>query len=281
MRLQAFALFGLKPGQAANIDFLNDDILELLTDSAPLNLNIAINSIGREDGLVALSWRLTSSLDIGIRGPPRVGVRSGPPDAVAEARMRTFLAQLSWSQSAAMAGPARRRRPPGRRLLQRPRAAFGLQLGWALISAPTSATNGAPSSNNPTKPSGIAGGIEAGYNWQFGQFVVRRRNRHPSCRRPTTRSRRGKFSNPWFGTLRGRAGVAIGNVLLFGTAGLAYGSLTARHRRATCRRPDQLSAGRPASASKSASRRTGRPRPSGSTSIFATTAIRSPAPATG
>jgi outer membrane immunogenic protein len=25
--------------------------------------------------------------------------------------------------------------------------------------------------NNPTKPSGIAGGIEAGYNWQRGQFV--------------------------------------------------------------------------------------------------------------
>jgi len=36
-----------------------------------------------------------------------------------------------------------------------------------------------------------------------------------------------QFSNPWFGTVRGRAGVAIGNVLLFGTAGLAYGSLTA------------------------------------------------------
>ena len=34
-----------------------------------------------------------------------------------------------------------------------------------------------------------------------------------------------QFTNPWFGTLRGRAGVAIGNVLLFATAGLAYGSL--------------------------------------------------------
>ena len=35
-----------------------------------------------------------------------------------------------------------------------------------------------------------------------------------------------QFSNPWFGTVRGRAGVAINNVLLFGTAGLAYGELT-------------------------------------------------------
>ena len=32
-----FTLFGLKPGQAANIDFLNDDILELLSGSSPLN----------------------------------------------------------------------------------------------------------------------------------------------------------------------------------------------------------------------------------------------------
>jgi hypothetical protein len=35
-----------------------------------------------------------------------------------------------------------------------------------------------------------------------------------------------QFSNPWFGTARGRAGVAINNVLIFGTAGLAYGELT-------------------------------------------------------
>ena len=34
-----------------------------------------------------------------------------------------------------------------------------------------------------------------------------------------------KFSNPWFGTLRGRFGFAINNVMLYGTAGLAYGEL--------------------------------------------------------
>ena len=37
-----------------------------------------------------------------------------------------------------------------------------------------------------------------------------------------------KFSNPWFGTLRGRAGVAINNVMLYGTLGLAYGTLRAQ-----------------------------------------------------
>ena len=34
-----------------------------------------------------------------------------------------------------------------------------------------------------------------------------------------------QFSNPWFGTVRGRAGVAFSNVLVYGTAGLAYGDL--------------------------------------------------------
>jgi len=36
-----------------------------------------------------------------------------------------------------------------------------------------------------------------------------------------------KFSNPWFGTLRGRAGYTFGNVLFYGTAGLAFGELRA------------------------------------------------------
>jgi outer membrane immunogenic protein len=82
-------------------------------------------------------------------------------------------------------------------------------------------------SNNPTKPSGLAGGIEAGYNWQFGQFVTGvEGDLNVSGAEDTFAP--WQFSNPWFGTLRGRAGVAIGNTLLFGTAGLAYGELTAQ-----------------------------------------------------
>ena len=34
-----------------------------------------------------------------------------------------------------------------------------------------------------------------------------------------------KFSNPWFGTLRGRVGYALNNVLFYGTGGLAFGEL--------------------------------------------------------
>jgi outer membrane immunogenic protein len=79
-------------------------------------------------------------------------------------------------------------------------------------------------SNNPTQPSGVAGGIEGGYNWQFGQFVAGAETDIQASSASDTFAP-WQFSNPWFGTLRGRAGVAIGNTLLFGTAGVAYGSL--------------------------------------------------------
>jgi outer membrane immunogenic protein len=32
-----------------------------------------------------------------------------------------------------------------------------------------------------------------------------------------------KFANPWFGTVRGRSGIALDNILFYGTLGLAYG----------------------------------------------------------
>lgn len=81
-------------------------------------------------------------------------------------------------------------------------------------------------SNNPTAPSGIAGGVEAGYNWQFGAFVFGGETDIQLSGADDTLAP-WQFSNPWFGTLRGRAGVALKNVLLFGTAGLDYGELRA------------------------------------------------------
>jgi outer membrane immunogenic protein len=80
--------------------------------------------------------------------------------------------------------------------------------------------------NNPTRPAGIEGGIGAGYNWQMGQFVAGVETDIAVSAASDTFAP-WQFSNPWFGTTRGRAGVAIGNVLVFGSAGLAYGSLTA------------------------------------------------------
>jgi outer membrane immunogenic protein len=83
-------------------------------------------------------------------------------------------------------------------------------------------------SNNSTRPNGVAGGVQAGYTWQNGNFVFGAE---------TDIQLSGvddvfapwKFSNPWFGTLRGRAGFLLNNMALFyATGGLAYGTLRAQ-----------------------------------------------------
>jgi outer membrane immunogenic protein len=78
--------------------------------------------------------------------------------------------------------------------------------------------------NSPIEPSGVAGGGQIGYNWQTGQFVFGAETDIQASAADDTFAPY-KFSNPWFGTLRGRAGFAINNVMLYGTAGLAYGEL--------------------------------------------------------
>jgi outer membrane immunogenic protein len=81
--------------------------------------------------------------------------------------------------------------------------------------------------NNPAKPSGIAGGIQAGYNWQNGNFVFGAEGDLNISNSDDTFAP-WKFSNPWFGTLRARAGVAAwNNFLLYATGGVAFGGLEA------------------------------------------------------
>jgi outer membrane immunogenic protein len=82
-------------------------------------------------------------------------------------------------------------------------------------------------SNNPTNPSGFAGGIEGGFNFQSGQFVFGGEADIQLSNANDTFAP-WKFSNPWFGTLRGRAGVAVSNFLIYGTAGVAFGELQAQ-----------------------------------------------------
>jgi outer membrane immunogenic protein len=84
--------------------------------------------------------------------------------------------------------------------------------------------------NNPTKPSGFVGGVQAGYNWPTGSWQT-----GPSWVFGVEGDLQAtgaddtfapwKFSNPWFGTVRGRAGYAFNNILFYGTAGLAFGEL--------------------------------------------------------
>lgn len=92
----------------------------------------------------------------------------------------------------------------------------GLNLGyeWGSVSNATPA------------PSGIAGGFEGGYNWQDNQFVYGvEGGLNLSSANDTFAPY--KFSNPWFGTMRGRVGYAFSNVLAYATGGLAFGDLTA------------------------------------------------------
>jgi outer membrane immunogenic protein len=79
-------------------------------------------------------------------------------------------------------------------------------------------------SNNPTKPSGFVGGVEGGYNWQNGSWVFGVEGDLDATGADDTFAP-WKFSNPWFGTLRGRVGYALSNVLFYGTGGLAFGEL--------------------------------------------------------
>jgi outer membrane immunogenic protein len=78
--------------------------------------------------------------------------------------------------------------------------------------------------NSNIDPSGILGGGQVGYNWQSGQFVFGGETDLQGTGADDTFAPY-KFSNPWFGTLRARAGFAMNNVLFYATAGLAYGDV--------------------------------------------------------
>jgi outer membrane immunogenic protein len=80
-------------------------------------------------------------------------------------------------------------------------------------------------SRNPTKPSGFAGGVTAGYNWQLNSPWVFGIEGDIQATGADDTFAPWKFSNPWFGTVRGRAGYAFSNILVYGTAGLAFGEL--------------------------------------------------------
>jgi outer membrane immunogenic protein len=76
--------------------------------------------------------------------------------------------------------------------------------------------------HNPAEPSGFAGGLQIGHNWQMGQFVYGLET-DIQLSGADDKFAGWKFSNPWFGTARARAGVALNNILLYVTGGLAYG----------------------------------------------------------
>jgi outer membrane immunogenic protein len=97
----------------------------------------------------------------------------------------------------------------------------------------TAATSGVGSS----KPKGVLGGLQGGYNWQNKQWLLgveadfqltgQKGDSLSLCGDPQT-CLRTFFSAtqklPWFGTLRGRLGFASADdLLLYGTGGIAWG----------------------------------------------------------
>jgi outer membrane immunogenic protein len=83
-------------------------------------------------------------------------------------------------------------------------------------------------SNNGTRPNGLAGGVQAGYSWRSG-VVVFGVETDLQLSSADDVFAPWKFSNPWFGTLRGRAGFLLNNMALFyATGGVAYGTLRAQ-----------------------------------------------------
>jgi outer membrane immunogenic protein len=134
-------------------------------------------------------------------------------------RRFVFAAALACAAAPAIAADIPRYGAPAPYTTQPPAVAYtwsdpyvGANLGyqWASVG------------NLPNNPDGIAGGVQAGYNWQSGQLVLGgEADLQGSAAEETFAPY--KFSNPWFGTVRGRAGFALNNILLYATAGLAYG----------------------------------------------------------
>jgi outer membrane immunogenic protein len=76
--------------------------------------------------------------------------------------------------------------------------------------------------NTNLSPSGVSGGAQAGFNWQWNSVVLGGET-DVQLTGASDNVAAFKFSNPWFGTLRGRVGYAFNNILVYGTGGLAYG----------------------------------------------------------
>lgn len=129
------------------------------------------------------------------------------------AALAAFVSLASGASAAEVLpyGPGR----PGAYYWQGPYVGANLGYQWGSVS------------NSLTEPSGVAGGVQGGYNWQFGQFVFGAETDLQGSDANDVFAP-WKFSNPWFGTLRGRAGVALNSVMFYGTVGLAYGALIAQ-----------------------------------------------------
>lgn len=111
----------------------------------------------------------------------------------------------------------------------------GLNLGYGIASNPTNHSNAmfATTETFAMAPDGILGGIQLGYNWQWGQWVAGlETDLQLASQKDSACALRciGALATAeidqkltWFGTTRGRLGWTTGPALFYVTAGLAYG----------------------------------------------------------
>lgn len=115
---------------------------------------------------------------------------------------------------------------------------FGVNAGGGMSSDESSfGTVGGPNFLTATNDlSGVLGGFQAGYDWQFGQAVFGVETdfqwtglegdiKAPCPTASCTTAVNARFTQkmPWFGTVRGRVGYAADGFLLYATGGYAYG----------------------------------------------------------
>jgi outer membrane immunogenic protein len=153
----------------------------------------------RESTVTAVAWRVTMNRIVVAAVVAVVGLAAAGWTASAEA------ADLSYGRA-----PYTVNQPLNAYSWAGPYLGGNLGYNWGSVD------------NNPTNPSGFAGGVQAGYNWQSGPLVFGVEGDLEANGADDTFAP-WKFSNPWFGTVRGRVGYALNNVLFYGTGGLAFG----------------------------------------------------------
>jgi outer membrane immunogenic protein len=104
---------------------------------------------------------------------------------------------------------------------------LGGNVGWGWSSGDgtlwVTGLGGVPLSSDGN---GFQGGVQAGYNWQTGPFVVGLETDFQGSSGSgdiNATGLTGTLKNPWFGTIRGRLGYAQDNWLLYLTGGGLYG----------------------------------------------------------
>ncbi len=154
-----------------------------------------------------------------VCGPKRLIAVEGVEDVMKKTLFAAALAAASLAAGAAVAADLPRGSAPYYNPIS---PAF--TTGAASMPASTSAMSWGKVTNTGPTRAGSSAAAKSAYNWQSGQFVYGVESDLQASGADDTFAGY-KFSNPWFGTLRGRAGYAFNNILLYGTLGLAYGDL--------------------------------------------------------